>query len=263
MKHAIKKKGQEKQQGDIIEHKDKESYRLNKYISDAGVCSRREADRRIEAGRVKIDGEIAIVGQKVIEGQTVSVDGKAIKQTVKNVYIALNKPVGITCTTDRAIRGNIVDFMNYEEMIFPIGRLDKDSSGLILLTNDGDIVNKILREEYGHDKEYIVTVNNDIDQNFIRKMSQGVKIYNPVAHKQQITEECDVTKVGKRTFRIVLRQGLNRQIRRMTKALGYNVKKLERVRIMNISSSGLELGEWRYLTNDELKVMNQLIKEAM
>ncbi|HEY4537785.1 MAG TPA: pseudouridine synthase [Erysipelothrix sp.] len=263
MKYARKQKGQDLQKGHIIEHEERKTYRLNKYISDAGVCSRREADRRIEAGRVTIDGVVAVVGQRVEEDQIVAVDGQPITLDLKKVYIALNKPVGITCTTDTTIPGNISDFMNYPQMIFPIGRLDKDSSGLILLTNDGDIVNKILREEYGHDKEYIVTVNKDITQEFVQKMQSGVKIYNPVAHKQQVTQKCDVEQIGKRTYRIILSQGLNRQIRRMTKALGYRVKSLKRVRIMNISLKDLKVGEWRYLSNEELKEMNEIIQRAL
>lgn len=220
--------------------------RINKYISESGICSRRESDKWIEAKRVTINGVIAQLGSTVSEGDDVRVDGKPIGTKKKAVYIALNKPVGITCTTELHVKGNIIDFVNHPERIFPIGRLDKDSQGLILLTNDGDIVNKILRAENNHDKEYIVTVDKPITSAFLRGMSSGVRILGT------ITKPCTVTKISERVFRIILTQGLNRQIRRMCAAFGYQVRKLERIRIMNIHLNGLKLGHWRNLTAKEL-----------
>ena len=227
--------------------------RLNNYISSSGMCSRREADKLIEQGRVTINGKKALVGQPVNEGDSVKVNNKLIKPKNNNVYIALNKPVGITCTTERHIEGNIIDFVNYPERIFPIGRLDKPSEGLILLTNDGSIVNKILREENKHDKEYVVTVNKNITDEFITKMSKGVRIFNPVTKKYVTTKKCRVEKVNARSFKIVLTQGLNRQIRRMCEVFGYEVEKLKRVRIMNLTLNNLPTGKWRKLTNEEVK----------
>lgn len=220
--------------------------RINKYISESGICSRRESDKWIEAKRVTINGVIAQLGSTVSEGDDVRVDGKPIGTKKKAVYIALNKPVGITCTTELHVKGNIIDFVNHPERIFPIGRLDKDSQGLILLTNDGDIVNKILRAENNHDKEYIVTVDKPITSAFLQGMSSGVRILGT------ITKPCTVTKISERVFRIILTQGLNRQIRRMCAAFGYQVRKLERIRIMNIHLNGLKLGHWRNLTAKEL-----------
>ncbi|EST54137.1 RNA pseudouridine synthase [Brevibacillus panacihumi W25] len=220
--------------------------RINKYISESGICSRRESDKWIEAKRVTINGVIAQLGSTVSEGDDVRVDGKPIGTKKKAVYIALNKPVGITCTTELHVKGNIIDFVNHPERIFPIGRLDKDSQGLILLTNDGDIVNKILRAENNHDKEYIVTVDKPITPAFLQGMSSGVRILGT------ITKPCTVTKMSERVFRIILTQGLNRQIRRMCAAFGYQVRKLERIRIMNIHLNGLKLGHWRNLTAKEL-----------
>lgn len=220
--------------------------RINKYISESGICSRRESDKWIEAKRVTINGVIAQLGSTVSEGDDVRVDGKPIGTKKKAVYIALNKPVGITCTTELHVKGNIIDFVNHPERIFPIGRLDKDSQGLILLTNDGDIVNKILRAENNHDKEYIVTVDKPITSAFLQGMSNGVRILGT------ITKPCTVTKISERVFRIILTQGLNRQIRRMCAAFGYQVRKLERIRIMNIHLNGLKLGHWRNLTAKEL-----------
>lgn len=234
-----------------------EAVRLNKYISETGICSRREADKLIEAGRVTIDGEKAAMGTKVFPKQKVRVDGKLISKEEDLVYIALNKPVGITCTTEKKIKGNIVDFINHEKRIFHIGRLDKDSQGLILLTNDGDIVNKILRAGNNHEKEYIVTVDKPIDNTFINRMANGVKILGTV------TKKCTVTKEGERTFRIILTQGMNRQIRRMSSALGYNVVKLKRIRIMNINLGNLKIGEWRDLTREELEVLSKSIQNSI
>ena len=246
-----------KQQNNIITHNDRpEEIRLNKYMSETGICSRREADRYIESGRVTVDGVKAIPGIKVSKGQVVKLDGKSISKEEEMIYIALNKPVGITCTTDRNIKGNIVDFVSHEKRIFHIGRLDKDSEGLILLTNDGDIVNKILRAGNHHDKEYIVTVNKPINDEFIKRMGNGIKILG------KITKKCPVNKEGEKTFRIILTEGMNRQIRRMCEALGYKVTKLKRIRIMNIKLGKLKIGEWRNITNEELKGLNELIKNS-
>jgi len=228
--------------------------RINKYMSETGICSRREADRWIEAGRVTINGKVAELGSVVENGDDVRIDGRPLGQKPTQVYIALNKPVGITCTTESLVRGNIVDFVNHEERIFPIGRLDKDSEGLILLTNDGDIVNSILRAENNHDKEYIVTVDQPITPSFLKGMSTGVHILG------QRTKPCEVTRVNDRVFRIILTQGLNRQIRRMCQAFGYNVKRLQRVRIMNIELGRLPVGKWRDLTREELDVLFKTIK---
>lgn len=219
--------------------------RINKYLSEAGVCSRRGADKWIEAGRVKINGSFAEVGSKVADDDIVTVDNKEIKLEKGYVYLKLNKPRGITSTTERHIKGNIVDFVGHKERIFHIGRLDKDSEGLILLTNDGDIVNEILRKEGKHEKEYIVTVDKPITDEFIKQMSEGVEILDTV------TLPAVVTKVNAKTFKIILMQGLNRQIRRMTEALGYEVKQLRRLRVMNILVDDLKLGEWKDLTDSE------------
>jgi len=245
----------------IIKHEKREEIRLNKYISDSGYSSRREADRLIEKGLVTIDDKVALVGTKVLPGQVVKVEGNIISLVEAKTYIALNKPRGITTTNDLEIKGNIREFVNYHKLIFSVGRLDKDSSGLILLTDDGDIVNKILRKEYGHDKEYVVTVNKDITKAFINNLKNGVKIYNPVAKKYQVTNKCEVIKVNNKTFRIILKQGLNRQIRRMVRTQGYTVDTLTRVRVMNIKLGSLKEGKWRYLTKEELKELNQLINK--
>lgn len=234
----------------------RDEVRLNKYISETGFCSRREADKLIEQGRVKIDGLKATTGMKVSKGQSVSIDGKPLKVENELVYIALNKPVGITCTTESKIKGNIVDFINHEKRIFPIGRLDKDSQGLIFMTNDGDIVNKILRAGNNHEKEYIVTVNKPITDEFVKGMSNGVPILGTV------TKKCLVKKESKNSFRIILTQGLNRQIRRMCEYFGYEVKKLERIRIMNVSLGNLKIGSWRYLTKKELAEINRLTENS-
>lgn len=234
----------------------RDEVRLNKYISETGFCSRREADKLIEQGRVKIDGVNATTGMKVSKGQSVFIDGKPLKVENELVYIALNKPVGITCTTESKIKGNIVDFINHEKRIFPIGRLDKDSQGLIFMTNDGDIVNKILRAGNNHEKEYIVTVNKPITDEFIKGMSNGVPILGTV------TKKCLVKKESKNSFRIILTQGLNRQIRRMCEYFGYEVKKLERIRIMNVSLGNLKIGSWRYLTKKELAEINRLTENS-
>ncbi|MBY8039495.1 23S rRNA pseudouridine(2604) synthase RluF [Vibrio fluvialis] len=220
--------------------------RLNKYISETGFCSRREADKLIEQGRVTINGQLPEMGTKVTDTDEVCIDDKPVRSKEKPVYIALNKPTGITCTTERDIPGNIVDFIGHHKRIFPIGRLDKPSDGLIFLTNDGDIVNKILRAGNNHEKEYVVRVDKPVTPEFINQMSSGVNILDTV------TLPCKVTQETKFSFRIVLTQGLNRQIRRMCEALGYEVFKLRRVRIMNISLDGIPNGKWRYLTDAEV-----------
>ncbi len=228
--------------------------RLNKFISETGFCSRREADKLIDAGRVTVNGKVPEMGLKVTTNDEVLVDGKPLKAKAKPIYIALNKPTGITCTTERDIPGNIVDFIGHKQRIFPIGRLDKPSDGLIFLTNDGDIVNKILRAGNDHEKEYVVRVDKPITERFIKSMSSGVNILDTV------TLPCKVTKESKYSFRIVLTQGLNRQIRRMCEALGYQVFKLRRVRIMNITIDGIPNGEWRYLTDTEVKQILSLVE---
>lgn len=227
--------------------------RLNNYISSTGICSRREADKLIQQNKVLINGKIAQVGQTVEPGDVVKVNGKKLVQKKNDVYIALNKPVGITCTTERHIKGNIIDYINYPERIFPVGRLDKPSEGLIILTNDGTIVNQILRCENNHEKEYVVTVNKNITKEFIENMSNGVRIFNPVTNKHVVTNKCKVTKVNNRTFKIILSQGLNRQIRRMCEAFGYEVMKLQRVRIMDLTLKGIAPGKWRKLTPTEVE----------
>ena len=231
--------------------------RLNKFISEKGICSRREADRLIETGKVMVNGEIAKVGMIVNEKDNILVNNKPLKRKDKLVYLAFNKPVGITCTTDTSIKGNIISYINYPKRIFHIGRLDNPSQGLILLTNDGDIVNKILRAGNNHEKEYLVTVNNPISQDFIMKMSNGVPILDT------ITKKCFVKRESKYVFRIILTQGLNRQIRRMCEYLGYSVVKLQRIRIMNINLDGIAEGKWRYLTNNEMDELNKLVHSSI
>jgi 23S rRNA pseudouridine2604 synthase len=221
--------------------------RLNKFISESGVASRREADAWIAAGRVTVNGVKGELGTRVGGGDTVLVDGKPLPTRRRAVYIALNKPAGVTCTTERNVAGNIVDFVGHRERIFPIGRLDKDSEGLILLTNDGDIVNEILREEHGHEKEYFVTVEPAVTGNFLEMMARGVRIGG------EKTKPARVTRAGPNRFRIVLTQGLNRQIRRMCSALGWRVKRLVRVRIMHIRLGDLPSGRWRNLTEAEIQ----------
>lgn len=234
--------------------------RLNNYISASGLCSRREADKWILMKRVRINGKIAELGESVHPNDKVEVDGKTVRPKKDNVYIAFNKPVGVTCTTERHIKGNIIDYINHKERIFPIGRLDKDSEGLILLTSDGSIVNAILREENEHDKEYLVTVHKTIDETFISNMEKGVKIYNPVRKKHTLTKPCKIELVKPKTFRITLNQGLNRQIRRMCSALGYDVITLKRTRIMNIHLNQLKTGKWRDLSHQELKILLKSVK---
>ena len=224
------------------------SISLNKYISNTGMCSRREADKLIESGHVKINGKTAKKGNRVSDGDQVTVKGKTLKNNPKHVYLALNKPAGITSTTDLRDKDNIIDYLNYPERIFPIGRLDKASTGLILLTNDGDIVNKILRAENHHEKEYIVTVDKPLTKRFVKEMSSGIPILGTV------TKKCQVELLSKFVFRIILTQGLNRQIRRMCEHLGYKVKTLKRIRIMNIELD-IDQGYWRDLTKEELSIL--------
>ncbi|AXT50940.1 23S rRNA pseudouridine(2604) synthase RluF [Aquimarina sp. BL5] len=224
--------------------------RLNKFLSEVGYCSRREADKLIDQGRVTINGKVPEMGTKVALGDEVRVDGEVInKPKEKHVYLAFHKPVGIVCTTAQNEKDNIIDYINYPKRIFPIGRLDKPSEGLILLTSDGDIVNKILRARNNHEKEYIVTVNKLISPQFIKRMGNGIPILDTV------TRKCEVEQINKYDFRIVLTQGLNRQIRRMCEYLGYEVIRLKRIRIMNISLD-TRIGEWRYLTEKELQIIN-------
>jgi 23S rRNA pseudouridine2604 synthase len=258
LKDSIQKINKELDLTNIISHSEKNtSLRLNKFISEKGVCSRREADKFIEQGRVTINGRKALMGTKVTETDEVRLDGKLLNIKEELVYIALNKPVGITCTTERKISGNIVDFIKHKKRIFPIGRLDKDSQGLIFLTNDGDIVNKILRAGNNHEKEYIVTVDKAITSDFIYNMSNGVKILDTV------TKKCYVEKESKYIFRIILTQGLNRQIRRMCEALDYKVTKLQRIRIMNVTLDNLPIGKWRNLTKAELSKINELVSASV
>ena len=231
--------------------------RLNKVISDSGICSRREADRHIEEGRVTVNGRKVGLGTKVTQFDKIRVNGHLIQQRTNTVYIAFNKPVGITCTTDPADPDNIVDYVNFPERIFNIGRLDKPSEGLIFLTNDGNIVNKILRAGNQHEKEYVVTVNKTITPEFEKQMQRGVPILGV------ITKPCKLVRETDTRFRIILTQGLNRQIRRMCEALGYEVQRLKRVRIMNVTLSGLSAGEWRFLTEKEMEEINQMVKDSV
>lgn len=230
--------------------------RVNKYLSEAGYCSRREADKYVDLGIITINGDKVVMGMKVQPGDEVRVNGKLIGSKAKPVYIALNKPRGITCTTDQHIDGNIVDYVNYPERIFPIGRLDKPSEGLILLTNDGDIVNKILRAGNNHEKEYVVTVDKKIDSEFIFNMGNGVPILDTVTNK------CKVEQTGPLSFNIILTQGLNRQIRRMCEHFGFRVRKLKRMRIMNLTLDNIKAGEWRHLTKYEMDDLNSLIADS-
>jgi 23S rRNA pseudouridine2604 synthase len=242
----------------IIVHAEKSEFlRINKFLGESGFCSRREADALIEQGRVMVNNEKAVQGMKISPKDEIRIDGKIITSKRTLVYIAFNKPVGITSTTEHRVEGNIVDFIRHPVRIFPIGRLDKDSEGLIFLTNDGDIVNKILRAGNNHEKEYIVTVDKVITPEFIRGMSSGVRILGTM------TKECWVKQEGKNVFRIILTQGLNRQIRRMCEVFGYRVIKLKRVRIMNVKLGNLPIGKWRNLAEEELTEINRLISGSI
>ena len=236
---------------DEIKDSNRGSISLNKYISNAGLCSRREADKWIEEGRVAINGEIAKKGNRVSPGDKVSIDGKLVRDKTLPIYILFNKPLGITCTTDKRDKSNIIDYINFDQRIFPIGRLDKNSTGLILLTNDGDIVNKILRKEHGHEKEYVVRVNSPITKSFLTKMS------GPIPMLGMKTQPAKVTQIKWNMFKIILTQGLNRQIRRMCEYCGYEVTFLKRIRIMHIELGDLELGKWRYLNKTELNTLQK------
>ena len=231
--------------------------RINKFLSQAGFCSRREADKYIVDGRVTINGDVAEMGTKITEEDKISVDGEKIsRKNIKKLYIIFNKPKGIVCTTDAGVeKDNIIDYINHPQRIFPIGRLDKTSEGLIFLTNDGDIVNKILRAKNKHEKEYHVTVDKPINNDFIKKMSNGVSILNTV------TKKCEVKFVKDYEFKIILTQGLNRQIRRMCEFLGYRVKKLKRIRIMNIKVD-LPIGQWRYFSSEEISELNKSLSSS-
>lgn len=229
---------------------------LNKYISDTGFCSRREADKYIEECRVTINGMDAHKGNRVGEGDVVKIDGEPLKKKKQPVYLMLNKPKGITCTTDTKDKTNIIDFINYKSRIFPIGRLDKLSEGLIFLTNDGDIVNKILRAGNGHEKEYIVTVDQSINHEFINQLRNGVKILGVV------TQKCFVKQEGDCKFRIILTQGLNRQIRRMCEVLGFRVTSLKRIRIMSFTLNGIAPGKWRYFSPAEINSIHELLSNS-
>lgn len=231
-------------------------YRLNKYISGSGYCSRREADQLIAEGHVTIDGKRASIGMRVLPGQQVKVRGELLKNVVEPVYIAFNKPVGVVTTTDTQEKDNIIDFISHEQRIFPIGRLDKDSQGLILLTNDGDIVNKILRVGNNHRKEYIVRVNKPITDEFLSRMKQGVPILD------RVTRRCEIVEINPYTFQISLVQGLNRQIRRMCEYFDYEVVKLERIQIMHIKLGNLGQGNWRNLTSSELEQLFDLLEDS-
>ena len=241
-----------------------EGTRLNKYLSEGGYCSRREADRLIEAGKVFIDGKPAVMGQKVMEGQKVTVGtkgaGKAVKRQEELVLIALNKPVGVECTTDKSNPDNIVDFVAYESRVFPIGRLDKNSEGLILLTNDGALSDKMMRAANYHEKEYIVTVDKTLNNEFIKKMGAGVPLKDEEHGIDVVTRKCHVEKISDNKFKIILTQGINRQIRRMCSYFGYRVIKLKRVRIMNIKLDKLPVGKWRMVATHELKELKGMLK---
>jgi len=233
-----------------------DSVRLNKAISDSGFCSRREADKIIEKGRVTINGKLGGLGDRVMPEDEVRVDGKLITENENLVYIMLNKPVGITCTTDTRFKGNVVDFVKHPERIFPVGRLDKPSEGLLLMTNEGNIVNKILRAGNSHEKEYIVKVDRPVTDDFVIRMGSGIPILDTV------TKRCKVERISRFEFRIILVQGLNRQIRRMCEYLGYEVVALKRIRIMNLELGDLPIGEWRDLTPQELKTLKDSVKDS-
>ena len=231
-------------------------YRLNKYISASGYCSRREADKYIESGNVTVNGKKATIGSRVLPGQKVKVNGELIENKIEPVYIAFNKPVGVVSSTNPLERDNIIEFIRHEQRIFPIGRLDKDSQGLILLTNDGDIVNKILRAGNNHKKDYIVTVNRPITSDFLTRMSQGVPILD------RVTRRCEIERINPYTFKISLIQGLNRQIRRMCEYFNYDVLKLERIQIMNIKLDKLGQGNWRNLTASEMEGLFDMLEDS-
>lgn len=254
-KKRLKKKPLKKKQVNS-DRNDEELIRLNKYLSEAGFCSRRRADSLIEEGKVLVDGKVAVLGDKIRQGQVVVVENEKVKEDKSFVLLAFHKPVGIVCTTDTREKDNIVDFIKYPKRIFHIGRLDKDSEGLILMTNNGEIVNKILRAGNHHEKEYIVTVNKPVTEEFLNQMRKGVPILD------RVTRPCKAWKEGKYVFRIILTQGLNRQIRRMSEYCGYKVVRLERIRIMNIELGNLKVGKYRHVTRTELEQLNRLLKDS-
>ena len=233
-----------------------EGIRINKFLSESGVCSRREADRQVEAGNVSIDGRPAVMGDKVWPGQQVIFCGKLVRREEEPILLLVNKPVGIVCTAEKREKNNIVDYLHYPKRIYPVGRLDKDSGGLLLMTNQGDLVNKIMRAGNYHEKEYIVTVNRPVTEEFLRGMAGGV----PLKELKTMTRPCPVEKLGPKTFRIVLTQGLNRQIRRMCEYFGYRVEKLTRVRIMNLMLGDLAPGTYRKITDQELAELKKLLR---
>ena len=255
MKKKAVKKNQVKNSNDNNSNSE-ELIRLNKYLSEAGFCSRRRADTLIETGKVLVDGRVAVLGEKIRQGQVVVVDNEKVKEDNSFVLLAFHKPVGIVCTTDTREKDNIIDFINYPKRIFHIGRLDKDSEGLILMTNNGEIVNKILRAGNHHEKEYIVTVNKPVTEDFLNQMRKGVPILDTV------TRPCKAWKEGKNVFRVILTQGLNRQIRRMSEYCGYKVVRLERIRIMNIELGKLKVGRFRHVTRTELEQLYRLLKDS-
>ena len=239
-----------------MEKSNENSISLNKYISSTGICSRREANVFIDEGRVTINNQVAKLGNRVFEGDIVRLDNKLLSAKPEPIYLAFNKPVGIVCTTDRKEKKNIISYINYKERLFPIGRLDKPSEGLIFLTNDGDIVNKILRAGNNHEKEYIVTVDNKINDRFVKRMSNGIPILGTK------TKKCKVVQINDKSFKIILTQGLNRQIRRMCEYLGYNVTRLVRTRIMNVELTNLKVGKWRKLTKKEIDLINKMVLDS-
>lgn len=234
---------------------ERELIRINKFLSEAGVCSRRGADRLIEEGHVTIDGKTAVLGDHVLQGQKVCVDGKCVSREDERIMLAFHKPKGIVCTSEKREKNNIIDYLNYPKRIYPVGRLDKDSEGLLLLTNDGELANKIMRARYYHEKEYEVTVSRPVSETFLRGMAGGVPILDTM------TRKCKVEKIGKRSFRIVLTQGLNRQIRRMCEYFGYRVVKLVRVRVMNIHLGDLPAGQYRELSETEWRELLQALEK--
>lgn len=240
-----------------------EELRLNKYLSEAGVCSRREADRLIEAGKVTVDGSRAVTGMRIRRDQEILVDGKAVGQREERVLLAVYKPPGIVCTADPQERRNIVDYVGYPIRVYPVGRLDKDSEGLILMTNDGALVNRMMRASNYHEKEYLVTVNRPVTDEFLERMAKGVRIRKVEQGKvllDAVTRPCEVEKTGRNTFRIILTQGLNRQIRRMCETLGFQVTGLKRVRVLNIELKGMKPGTWRRVTKKELEELEKLLQ---
>jgi 23S rRNA pseudouridine2604 synthase len=235
-----------------------EGIRINKFLSEAGVCSRREADRRIEAGEILIDGRVAVTGDKVMPGEHVFFQGREVTKEDEMILLAMNKPVGIVCTAEKREKNTVIDFLHYPKRVYPVGRLDKDSEGLLLLTNNGDIVNKMMRAGNHHEKEYIVTVNRPVSDSFLRGLAGGV----PLVELGTTTRKCRVEKIAGRQFRIILTQGLNRQIRRMCEYFGYRVEKLVRVRIMNIELGDLKPGEYRMVTGEEYQKLLALVRDS-